>query len=49
MEPFSGLTINDFVAGVEFFKSLPSITEAEEFRGPEFAVSPAVDPDGLAQ
>ena len=44
LEPFSGLTIDNFVGGVEFFKSLPSITEAEELRGPAFAVSTAIDP-----
>jgi hypothetical protein len=42
--PF-GLTINDFSAGVEFFKSLPSIEEPEQLRGPEFALPTALSPD----
>ncbi|NLX95674.1 MAG: hypothetical protein GXY83_05820, partial [Rhodopirellula sp.] len=44
LEPVSGLTINDFVAGVEFFKTLPSITETDDLRDPEFAVSTDIDP-----
>ena len=36
LEPNTGLSINDFSAGVEFFKSLPSIEEPEELRGPQF-------------
>ena len=42
--PF-GLTINDFSAGVEFFKSLPSIEEPEQLRGPDFALPTALTPD----
>lgn len=36
LEPFTGLTINDFAAGVEFFKTLPSIDEPEQLRNPAF-------------
>ena len=38
LEPNTGLSINDFSAGVEFFKTLPSIDEPEELRGPEFGL-----------
>jgi hypothetical protein len=37
LEPNTGLAINDFTAGVEFFKSLPSIDEPTQLRGPAFA------------
>ncbi len=37
LEPKTGLAINDFVAGVEFFKTLPSIDDPFELRRPEFA------------
>jgi hypothetical protein len=43
IEPVTGLTINNFNAGVEFFKTLPSISEPEQLRGPEFAVTNTVD------
>jgi hypothetical protein len=36
LEPNTGLAINDFSAGVEFFKTLPSIDQPEELRGPDF-------------
>ncbi|HND56210.1 MAG TPA: hypothetical protein PLV92_27525, partial [Pirellulaceae bacterium] len=39
----TGLSLNDFVGGIEFFKSLPSITEPDQLRMPEFSVSPALD------
>ena len=34
LEPNTGLSINDFSAGVEFFKTLPSIEYPEEATGP---------------
>ena len=37
LEPNTGLSINDFYASVEFFKTLPSIDQPEELRGPAFA------------
>ena len=36
IEPHIQLCLNDFSAGVEFFKSLPSIEEPEELRGSAF-------------
>ena len=39
LEPNSGLAINDFTAGIEFFKSLPSIEDPFELRSPEFGPS----------
>src|SRR5262249_39927123 len=36
LEPITGLSINDFSAGVEFFKTLPSIDNPEDLRRPEF-------------
>ncbi|MFL2871082.1 MAG: calcium-binding protein, partial [Pirellulaceae bacterium] len=38
LEPNTGLTINDFSAGVEFFKSLPAIDDPYELRNPEFGL-----------
>src|SRR6185369_2804867 len=43
--PQIGLTINDFSAGVEFFKTLPSIDKPEELRGPAFQLPTAQTPD----
>ncbi|MHC4428409.1 MAG: hypothetical protein ACYS0D_07370, partial [Planctomycetota bacterium] len=45
LEPNTGLSINDFSAGVEFFKSLPSIEDPEELRGPEFGLPTTVTPE----
>ncbi len=45
LEPFSGLTINDFSGGVEFFKSLPSIDDPEALRGASFNLPTAVPAD----
>ncbi|MEP7335472.1 MAG: hypothetical protein ABI717_06790, partial [Actinomycetota bacterium] len=42
--PF-GLTINDFYASVEFFKSLPSIDEPEQLRGGEFQPPNKITPE----
>ena len=36
--PHIGLAINDFAAGVEFFKTLPSIDDPFALRGPDFAL-----------
>ncbi|MCB1127981.1 MAG: hypothetical protein KDM81_15915, partial [Verrucomicrobiae bacterium] len=38
LEPNTGLAINDFSAGVEFFKSLPSINDPFELRNPDFGL-----------
>jgi len=45
IEPHIGLALNDFAAGVEFFKSLPSIDEALQLRGDDFTVSSTVSAD----
>ncbi|MFM9114611.1 MAG: hypothetical protein ACKOU6_00420, partial [Planctomycetota bacterium] len=37
LEPISGLSINDFVGGVEFFTTLPDINNPDELRRPEFS------------
>ena len=38
LEPISGLAINDFTGSVDFFRSLPDITDPQEFKGPVFAL-----------
>ena len=38
LEPNSGLTLNDFAAGVEFFKSLPSIDDPFALRSSAFGL-----------
>ncbi|HEY6226375.1 MAG TPA: hypothetical protein VI282_04555, partial [Verrucomicrobiae bacterium] len=43
--PQAGLVMNDFFAGVEFFKTLPSIDDPFALRGPDFAVPGPVDAD----
>ncbi len=45
LEPNTGLAINDFSAGVEFFKSLPSIDDPFELRRPEFGLATEVTAD----
>ena len=45
LEPTTGLTINDFTAGVEFFKSLPSIEDPFALRSLLPATTTAVSPD----
>ena len=45
LEPNTGLAINDFSAGVEFFKTLPSIDKPEELRGPDFQLPTALSAD----
>ena len=45
LEPNSGLTMNDFTAGVEFFKTLPSIDDPFALRGPAFDIPASVDAD----
>ena len=42
LEPNTGLSINDFAAGVDFFKTLPSIEDPIELRRPEFNVQTVV-------
>ncbi|MEI7700245.1 MAG: hypothetical protein WCK86_10635, partial [Planctomycetia bacterium] len=44
VEPvFTGITINEMTAGVEFFTALPSITEPEELAGKAFADATQLD------
>ena len=46
IEPTSGLTISDFVASVEFFKTLPSIDDPFALRGSAFAAPGEISIDG---
>ena len=41
----SASSINDFAAGVEFFKTLPSIDDPDELRGPDFQLPTNADAD----
>lgn len=43
--PQIGLAINDFSAGVEFYKSLPSIEDPFALRGPEFGLPTELSPE----
>jgi catechol 2,3-dioxygenase-like lactoylglutathione lyase family enzyme len=46
VEPvFTGITINEMTAGVEFFTSLPTITEPEELAGKSFADATELNQD----
>ena len=45
LEPTTGLTINNFSAGVEFFKTLPSIEDPFALRGNDFALPTAQTAD----
>ncbi|SFS22515.1 LEPR-XLL domain-containing protein, partial [Yoonia litorea] len=45
LEPNSGLAINDFTGGVDFFKSLPDITDAADLAGPAFALPGTITVD----
>ena len=45
LEPNSGLTLNDFSAGVEFFKTLPSIDDPMALRGSDFGLPTALTAD----
>ncbi len=45
LEPTTGLTINDFSAGVEFFKTLPSIEDPFALRNPEFGLPTSLTAD----
>ncbi|MEM5775932.1 MAG: hypothetical protein AAGU05_13100, partial [Anaerolineaceae bacterium] len=45
LEPFTGLSINDFSAGVNFFKSLPSITDPTQLRSIIFPSSTSYTAD----
>ena len=38
LDPDTGLTINNFAGGVEFYKTLPSITDPMALNDPQFAV-----------
>ncbi len=38
LDPDTGLSLNDFTAGVKFFSTLPSITDPMQLNGPAFAV-----------
>ena len=38
LDPDTGLSLNDFTAGVKFFSTLPSITDPMQLSGPAFAV-----------
>ncbi|MET0263637.1 MAG: hypothetical protein ABW223_12110, partial [Rariglobus sp.] len=44
LEPNTGLTITDFAAGVEFFKTLPSIDDPLALRDPAFNVTGVTSP-----
>lgn len=41
----TGLSMNDFVGGVEFYKSLPDLTDAKQLRDPSLRISTPPDPD----
>ncbi|MFM7072750.1 MAG: hypothetical protein ACKO38_13260, partial [Planctomycetota bacterium] len=46
VEPvFTGITIDELTGGIEFFKSLPSVSEPEDLRGKEFADTTKLDSD----
>ena len=45
LEPDTGLSMNDFAASVEFFKTLPSIEDPQKLRDPQFDVTPTVSAD----
>ncbi len=45
LEPNSGLAINDFTGGVDFFKTLPDIDSADQLTGPAFALPGAISVD----
>ena len=45
LEPTTGLTINDFSAGVEFFKTLPSIDDPFALRSSAFGLPTSMTAD----
>ncbi|MFY8056774.1 MAG: hypothetical protein ACOVRM_03480, partial [Planctomycetaceae bacterium] len=45
VEPVTGLTIDEMTGGIEFFTSLPTITEPEELRNKAFAPATDIDSD----
>ena len=45
LDPDTGIAINDFTAGIQFYKTLPSITDPFALRNPEFTVQATVPPD----
>ena len=49
LEPNTGLTINNFAAGVEFFKTLPSIEDPFALRNPEFGLPTNLSADQWLQ
>jgi len=49
LEPNSGLSMNDFSAGVEFFKTLPSLDDPFALRDPSLAATTDIDPDTWLQ
>ncbi len=46
LEPNTGLSMNDFTASVEFFKTLPSIDDPMGLRAPAFQLPQSVSVDG---
>ena len=49
LEPITGLTINDFSAGVEFFKTLPSIDDPFALRGERLPAADGADRRRVAE
>ncbi len=46
LEPNTGLSINNFVGGVQFFSALPTVTSPDDLRGSAFTISTTgVSPD----
>src|SRR5262249_27409384 len=45
LDPNTGLSLNDFTAGVEFFKTLPSIEDPFALRNSEFGLPTTMTPD----
>ena len=43
LEPNTGLSMNDFTAGVEFFKTLPSLDDPLQLRDPSLAATTTID------
>jgi hypothetical protein len=41
----TGISMNDFTGGVEFYKSLPDLTDAKQLRDPSLRLSTTPDPD----
>ncbi|MCX5670553.1 MAG: hypothetical protein NTU94_04440, partial [Planctomycetota bacterium] len=45
LEPNTGLSMNDFAAGVDFFTTLPSIEDPLDLRGPAFGLPSDMTPE----